>query len=48
MYRRSEWYYVDPNGEEHGPVKLAKVVNWYKKGHFPDDVQVGQVVGCRL
>jgi hypothetical protein len=39
--RRCEWFYVDPNGEEHGPVPYAKLNSWYKKGHFPDDVKVG-------
>lgn len=38
--RRCEWFYVDPSGEEHGPVALQKIVNWHKKGHFPDDVKV--------
>lgn len=43
--RRCEWFYVDPNGEEHGPVPYAKLSSWYKKGHFPDDVKVC-VLGC--
>lgn len=39
--RRCEWFYVDPNGEEHGPVAFQKLMSWYKKGHFPEDVKVG-------
>jgi hypothetical protein len=38
--RRCEWFYVDPAGEEHGPVPFTKLLGWYKKGHFPDDVKV--------
>eukprot|EP00775_Hariotina_reticulata_P007456 gene7456-7666_t len=38
--RRCEWFYVDPAGDEHGPVPLHKIINWHKKGHFPDDVKV--------
>lgn len=38
--RRCEWFYVDPSGEEHGPVPLQKILNWHKKGHFPEDVKV--------
>lgn len=38
--RRCEWFYVDPAGEEHGPVPLQKIINWHKKGHFPEDVKV--------
>lgn len=38
--RRCEWFYVDPNGEEHGPVSFSKLLSWYKKGHFPEDVKV--------
>lgn len=38
--RRCEWFYVDPSGEEHGPVPLQKIINWQKKGHFPEDVKV--------
>jgi hypothetical protein len=37
--RRCEWFYVDPSGEEHGPVPLQKIMNWHKKGHFPEDVK---------
>jgi hypothetical protein len=44
--RRCEWFYIDPSGEEHGPVPLAKIANWYKKGHFPEDVKVSQVWLC--
>lgn len=43
--RRCEWFYVDPAGEEHGPVSFQKLMGWYKKGHFPDDVKVGGRVG---
>lgn len=45
--RRCEWFYVDPAGEEHGPVSFQKLVSWYKKGHFPDDVKVGWWVCVR-
>jgi len=38
--RRCEWFYVDPAGEEHGPVPFSKLLSWYKKGHFPEDVKV--------
>lgn len=41
LLRRSEWFYVDPAGEEHGPVPLSKVAGWHRKGHFTDDVKVG-------
>jgi hypothetical protein len=41
LYRRSEWWYIDPNGQEHGPVSFNKISTWYNKGHFPDDVKVG-------
>lgn len=40
--RRCEWFYVDPAGEEHGPVSFQKLTGWFKKGHFPDDVKVGE------
>jgi hypothetical protein len=43
--RRCEWFYVDPAGEEHGPVPYQKLLSWYKKGHFPDDVKVGRGLG---
>lgn len=48
--RRCEWFYVDPNGEEHGPVPYTKLSSWYKKGHFPDEVKVraaGGLCGAR-
>jgi hypothetical protein len=38
--RRCEWFYLDPAGEEHGPVALPKILNWYKKGHFHGEVKV--------
>jgi hypothetical protein len=45
--RRCEWFYVDPSGEEHGPVALQKIMNWHKKGHFPEDVKVrGSQTAC--
>jgi hypothetical protein len=52
--RRCEWFYVDPAGEEHGPVPLHKIINWHRKGHFPDDVKVRLPTlqpmrpGCRI
>jgi hypothetical protein len=44
--RRCEWFYVDPSGEEHGPVALQKILNWHKKGHFPEDVKVRGFICC--
>jgi hypothetical protein len=43
--RRCEWFYVDPAGQEHGPVPFSKLASWYKKGHFPEDVKVGVDTG---
>jgi hypothetical protein len=43
--RRCEWFYVDPAGQEHGPVPFSKLASWYKKGHFPEDVKVGVFLG---
>ncbi|KAI8466600.1 MAG: hypothetical protein J3K34DRAFT_56536 [Monoraphidium minutum] len=40
MFTMSEWYYLDPSGQEHGPVAPQKIRAWVRKGHFDDNVQV--------
>jgi hypothetical protein len=42
---RAPGYYLDPSGQEHGPVAPSKIRNWVRKGHFVESVQVRSPTG---